>query len=81
LQKLNITLNKSLGELEFGTDNFLQIEDIKSVSPMVKDYTLERVPLIHPLDYAPFSVNYMLDMARKKDDEGKCSHWYMRGGK
>jgi len=55
----------------------LKLEDIKSVAPMAKDYNFEQVPLLHPKDFVPFSVNYILHMAREKDNEGKCSHWYM----
>ena len=36
--------------------------------------------MISAEDDHPFSLNYVLKMARDKDQQGKKSQWYMKGG-
>lgn len=82
LTKLNIRLNKPLDEIEFTANNgkFLSIDDIEFMGPTVKDYSELSVPIISPEDNTPFSLEFVLMMARARDREGRKSQWYMKGG-
>ena len=89
LEKLNIHLTKDLKEINLnsvdqnGRSNFLNTEDIAKMLPRVKDYRYVRLNVLAKqtgADSYPYSVNLMMDMARKLDAEGKKSQWYMVGG-
>ena len=86
-QKLRIKLRKSPKEIDFyqvsaetGLRNFLTIEDIESITPVVKDY-IEKQPMLTTMDEVfPSSLNILLESARLKDSQGKRSQWHMAGG-
>ena len=82
LMKLNIRLNKNLDEIDFTstTGKFLQVEDIEFIGPTVKDYTELSLPLESLEDHNPFSLKFIVGLARARDSEGRTSHWYMTGG-
>lgn len=73
-QKLRIKLRKSPKEIDFyqvsaetGLRNFLTIEDIESITPVVKDY-IEKQPMLTTMDEVfPSSLNIVLESARLKD--------------
>ena len=86
LSKLNIRLRRTVREIDFysvspetGQRNFLTIEDIESIVPIVKDYS-EKQPVFHQREEVfPSSLNTVLECARLKDRMGKRSQWFMRG--
>mmetsp|Transcript_12626 Transcript_12626/g.17037 ORF Transcript_12626/g.17037 Transcript_12626/m.17037 type:complete len:195 (+) Transcript_12626:421-1005(+) len=82
LSKLNIKLNRSVDEIDFTANEgkFLHIDDIEFIGPTVKDYDDLTLPLLAPEDNNPFSLNYILAMARTRDSEGRASQWNMKGG-
>ena len=83
LQKLNITLRKPLDQINFVANGgkFLQLEDIESFGPTVKDYHTLSLPVIDKNDASPFVLNYVLMNARKLDAMGRRSKWNFKGGK
>lgn len=88
-QKLNLKLRRSVRDIDFfsvnpatGERNFLTIEDIENIIPVVKDYT-EDQPVLNggcKEEVYPTSLNIVLESARSRDQAGKRSNWYMRGG-
>lgn len=82
LDKLNIGLNKDLRTIDFNANEgkFLSVEDIDFIAPTVKDYQELSLPLEAPEDHSPFSLNYVLKLARDRDAEGRTSQWFMKGG-
>ena len=56
------------------------MEDLKFVGPQAKDYSDLSVPLLAHNEETPYSFNYVMEMARSKDAQGKKSLWYMKGG-
>jgi hypothetical protein len=88
-QKLNLRLRRPYRDIDFfsvnpatGERNFLTIEDIEGITPVVKDYT-EDQPVLNggcKEEVYPTSLSLVLESARAKDQAGKRSHWYMRGG-
>ena len=82
LEKLNIRLRKDLHLIDFTANGgkFLSVEDIEFIGPTVKDYQELSLPLEATEDYSPFSLNYVLKLARDRDGEGRTSQWYMQGG-
>ena len=75
LAKLNIKLNKSLDRIDFtqSEGNFLMPDDIEFIGPTVKDYLELTLPLEAPEDLNPFSLSYVLNLARARDAEGRKS--------
>ena len=82
LLKLNIKLSKSIDEIDFAANGgkFLTIEDIVFIGPTVKDYSDVSLPVLSGQDHTPFSLSYVLELAREKDTAGRRSQWYMKGG-
>lgn len=80
LQKLRLRLRKSPREIDFfqvnpetGQRNFLTIDDIEQITPLVKDY-IDSQPVITTQDEVfPCSLNMVLESARLKDSQGKRS--------
>ena len=62
-----------------GERNFLTIDDIESITPIVKDYTDDYTVLGIKEDVFPASLNTVLESARMKDKQGKRTYWYHRG--
>ena len=85
LEKLNIHLSKELRDInlesvdEEGRSNFLSTEDIVKMIPKVKDYRYINLQK-QGADAFPYSINVLLDLARKLDADGKKSQWFMIGG-
>ena len=82
LGKLNVKLSRPIDEIDFGVQGgkFLKIEDITFIGPTAKDYSNLSIPVLSPLDLTPFSLSFVLDIAREKDAQGRRSQWFMRGG-
>ena len=85
-QKINLRLRRSVRDIDFysvdartGERNFLTIEDIESITPIVKDYTDEHIVVGAKEDVFPASLNTVLESARMKDKQGKRTQWYHRG--
>ena len=66
LGKLNVKLTRPIDEIDFSVKGgkFLKIEDISYIGPTAKDYHDLSIPILAPLDYNPFSLSYVLDIAR-----------------
>ena len=66
LNKLNIKLTKAIDEIDFASNGgkFLNIEDIAFIGPTVKDYSDLSVPIVAAKDSSPFSLTYVLELAR-----------------
>lgn len=87
IQRLNIRIRRSVRELDFhsinpgtGERNFLTINDIENITPIVKDYIEKQPVLTIKEEVFPSSLNIVLESARLKDSQGKRSQWFMRGG-
>lgn len=59
---------------------FLQVDDIAFIGPTVKDYSHLSIALLATEDNNPFSLSYVMGLARARDAEGQKSQWYMQGG-
>ena len=66
LLKLNIKLKKTIDEIDFASNGgkFLVIEDITFIGPTVKDYSELSLPILAAQDHSPFSLTYVLELAR-----------------
>ena len=79
-QKINLRLKKSIKEIDFysvnpatGEKNFLTIDDIENIIPIVKDYIDDYTVVGPKEDVFPASLNIALESARMKDSQGKRS--------
>lgn len=80
--KLNIKLRKSVKEIDFfsvnpntGERDWLHMEDIESIAPIVKDYTEDQAVVNGGCkeEIYPTSLSMVLESARMKDQQGKRS--------
>ena len=85
--KINLRIRKSIRDIDFysvdprtGQRNFLTIDDIETITPIVKDYIDDYTVIGPKEDVFPASLNTVLECARMKDKQGKRTHWYHRGG-
>ncbi len=72
--KINLRLRKSVRDIDFysvdprtGQRNFLTIDDIESITPIVKDYIDDYTVIGPKEDVFPASLNTVLECARMKD--------------
>ena len=87
--KLNLKLRRSPRDIDFfsinpstGERDWLRLEDIECISPIVNDYT-EDQPVLNggcKEEVYPTSLSIVLESARQRDAQGKRSQWFMRGG-
>ena len=82
LAKLNIKTRRTIDDIDFTANGgkFLSVDDIEFIGPTVKDYEDLSLPLQAPEDHSPFSLSYVLSIARARDAEGRASRWNMKGG-
>ena len=66
LGKINVKLSRPIDEIDFSVSGgkFLKIEDITFIGPTAKDYSDLSIPVLAPLDVNPFSLSFVLDIAR-----------------
>ena len=59
-------LSRPIDEIDFSAvdGKFLKIEDITFIGPTAKDYHNLSIPVLAPIDSNPFSLSYVLDIAR-----------------
>lgn len=74
MSKLNIRIKKPLKEIDFysvnpstGERNFITIDDIENIVPIVKDYNEKQPVLTCKEEVFPSSLNITLESARLKD--------------
>jgi len=71
---------------------FLTVDDFESIHPIVKDYreklpglnlttsVVGVIPVLQKEAAFPCSLNLVLETARKLDEAGKRTSWFMKGG-
>ena len=65
---------------ETGQRNFLSMDDIENITPIIKDYIDQQPVFITKEETFPSGLNIVLEAARLKDSQGKRTQWFMRGG-
>lgn len=84
VQNLNIELNKDFSSFNFKKSeeqqSLIELDDIKSIRPTVKDYRYFNVESDQLAGPFPLSLSLVLKLARQIDQKGKKSQWFMLQG-